>query len=57
MQMKIRKEGEEELAGPAHTFTVKEVKAHSYPDLDDEFASKEGDSRPCPSSGKRSFRT
>lgn len=42
MQMKIRKEGEEELAGPAHTFTVKEVKAHSYPDLDDEFASKAG---------------
>lgn len=42
MQMKIRKEGEEELAGPAHTFTVKQVKAHSYPDLDDEFASKAG---------------
>ncbi len=42
MQMKIRKEGEEELAGPAHTFTVKQVKAHSYPDLDNEFASKAG---------------
>lgn len=42
MQMKVQKEGEEEMAGPAHTFTVKEVKAHSYPDLDDEFASKAG---------------
>ncbi len=40
MQMKIQKG--EEMAGPAHTFTVKEVKAHSYPDLDDEFASKAG---------------
>lgn len=42
MQMKITKDGAEEMAGPAHTFTVKEVKAHSFPDLDDEFASKAG---------------
>lgn len=42
MQMKVQKDGEKELAGPAHAFTVKEVKAHSYPDLDDEFASKAG---------------
>ena len=40
MQMKIQKG--EEMAGPAHTFTVKEVKAHSYPELDDEFAAKAG---------------
>lgn len=42
IQMRIEKEGEKELAGPTHTFTVKEVKAHSYPDLDDEFAEKAG---------------
>lgn len=42
MQMKVQKGEEQELAGPAHTFTVKEVKAHSYPELNDEFASKAG---------------
>jgi trigger factor len=42
MQMKVEKGDETGLQGPAHTFTVKEVKVHSYPELDDEFALKAG---------------
>ncbi len=42
MQMKVEKGDDPGLKGPAHTFTVKEVKGHSYPDLDDEFAKSAG---------------
>lgn len=42
MQMKVEKGDDQGLKGPSHTFTVKEVKAHSLPELDDEFASKAG---------------
>jgi trigger factor len=42
MQMKVEQGKDAGLRGPVHTFTVKEVKAHSYPDLDDEFAAKAG---------------
>jgi len=42
MQMKVDKGAEPGLKGPSHTFTVKEVKAHSYPELDDDFAARSG---------------
>ncbi len=42
MQMKVEKGKDTGLQGPVHTFTVKQVKAHSYPELDDEFATKAG---------------
>ena len=42
MQMKVEKGDDPGLKGPAHTFTVKDVKAHSFPELDDEFATKAG---------------
>ena len=42
MQMKVEQGKDTGLQGPVHTFTVKEVKAHSYPELDDEFATKAG---------------
>jgi len=42
MQMAISKDGEDTKSGPAHTFAVKEVKAHKYPELNDEFAVKAG---------------
>ncbi len=42
MQMKVEKGDDPGLKGPAHTFTVKEVRVHALPELDDEFASKAG---------------
>jgi trigger factor len=43
MQMKVSGSGDDDgLKGSAHTFTVKAVKAHSYPELDDDFAMKSG---------------
>ncbi|MCD4708144.1 MAG: trigger factor [Candidatus Sabulitectum sp.] len=42
MQMKVEKGDDPGLKGPAHTFTVKEVKMHSLPEMDDEFATKAG---------------
>ncbi len=42
MQMKVEKGEDTGLKGPAHTFTVKEVKVHTLPELDDEFAKKAG---------------
>jgi trigger factor len=43
MRIEVQKGGEPTSpAGPSHTFTVKEVRAHSYPEPDDEFASRAG---------------
>ena len=42
MQMKVEKGDDPGFKGPAHTFTVKEVKVHSLPEMDDEFATKAG---------------
>jgi len=42
VQMKVEMGKDTGLQGPVHTFTVKQVKAHSYPELDDEFAAKAG---------------
>ncbi|PIE52884.1 trigger factor [Candidatus Fermentibacteria bacterium] len=42
MQMQNTKEGVETPSVPAHKFTVKEVRSHTYPELDDEFAKKAG---------------
>ncbi len=42
MQMKVEKGDDPGLKEPAHTFTVKEIKVHSLPDMDDEFAAKAG---------------
>ena len=42
IQVKVEKGDDPGLNGPAHTFTVKEVRVHSLPDLDDEFAAKAG---------------
>ncbi|MCK5130559.1 MAG: trigger factor [Candidatus Sabulitectum sp.] len=42
MQMKVEKGDDPGLKDPVHTFTVKEVRVHSLPDLNDEFATKAG---------------
>ncbi len=43
MQISLEKEGETSLQGPTHSITVEEVRAHSLPALDDEFAAKTGE--------------